>query len=307
MNVERLHEAVKAILAIEDPVGLQHQLHQVRDLLGRLTDSPSDAGMQQAVHEQFGVARSMVEQILSKLSASHWAVLKEIGGERFYDHSVIRPLMDMMQDNRMTPAVVRDEARAIASARSQFVETLKSLANIFNSLGIRGEDLPPGTAELMVLLPRGIFDDDLAKLAKELKIVNDIIRPFSEAALGAPEKVRVDQISTSDPTFLFGLDLETIKLIGQGVVLILGVWKGLLELRKAKETSKTVGMPPQMLEWYEAKMKQTIDESLQKHADELTSRAERDAGRAHELNIALVKSMTKMAERMERGMKVEAA
>ena len=175
---------------------------------------------------------------------------------------------------------------------------------MLTKLGIKGETLAAGEVELSVLLPRPLFHDELRELANELITLSSMIKPFSEIATGQVEKVRVDQISTSDPTFFLGLDVETVKLIGQAVISITTLITSLLALRKGKEQAKTNNAPIEFIEWHDRQMQAIMRDGIAQHATELASQSNKAFERQNELQIELVKAMTKMAERIEVGVQI---
>jgi hypothetical protein len=194
MNVERLCESVRRILAVEEELSLQEQLQALRDDVNQVTQSPSDPSLQAAMVQQLQAVLQLAAETREKLTRGDFSTLQALGGDHFFDTRVVETVKGSIQANAMTPVVVRDEVHAFANQRRDFVERLRTLVDVCSNLGIRGESIPPGTAELSVLLPRTLFRNELRELAAELATLTSIVKPFSEVATGQVGPITVNDI-----------------------------------------------------------------------------------------------------------------
>jgi hypothetical protein len=92
-------------------------------------------------------------------------------------------------------------------------------------LGIEGEKLPAGSAEMAFIVPRGIFSNELGAFAKELGFINRLVLHVSEAIDQEAKPVELGQISSSHPTITFAATIGAMTLIGEAVNDFLDAWK----------------------------------------------------------------------------------
>jgi hypothetical protein len=152
-----------------------------------------------------------------------------------------------------------------------------------------------------------MFKNHLENLISELGTINRIIRIFSEIATGKPEPVEVDEISTSNPIFFFGLDPATIAMIGASVSWVLATWKQVEDIRKVRaETAKLNPFTPDEIEkFFGTKIKESVKSEVEKQAEKLLETISDNGGRRNELRNGLEWALDSLLARVERGMTVE--
>jgi hypothetical protein len=116
--------------------------------------------------------------------------------------------------------------------------------------------------------------------------------------------VEVHQISSSDPTFVFGLNPATIATIGVTVSWLLAKWKDIEEIRKVRAETKKLGIES-ALKSFDDRIDAVIKEGIEKRTTELISNFTGDAGRKNELENHLIWAMRSLLARIERGMTIE--
>lgn len=147
----------------------------------------------------------------------------------------------LIRDNPMTPQVALNAITNLVARRQEYLENLQELKRRLEQLGIQGSQIEPGQAEIGILLPRELFQNHLEELIGELRVLNRVIRAFSEVATGAAEPIEVHQISTSDPVFFFGLSATTIAIFGKAVKWALDTWKQVEDIRKVRAEAQRTG------------------------------------------------------------------
>jgi hypothetical protein len=306
MNIERFYDAVNQLIRINGELDLQGHLKRVNTDLDNVASNPGDISHQSTLATRLHDLTRATSELHTRLTPEARLVLKDMKAERFFDKAVLDNVKSMVASNNMTPAVALEALTKLNSERNQFLEALNKTMEAFNQLGLHGQTLPPGQTEISVLIPGDLFKNELEALSKELKNLDLMIRPFSEVAKGFRDPVRVDQISSSDPTFFLGLSPETVELIGKAVKGIVEVLTLVLGIKKLRDSSKSVGAPEKMTEMYDEFMKAKVTEAISARALEIVANMhEKDAGRQNELSIMLVKSMNQMTALIERGMKID--
>jgi hypothetical protein len=144
-------------------------------------------------------------------------LIREIGGQEYFIDDFPAEIMQLMQSNPLTPAVIQDRFSKFATGRAKYIQKLIQLKDNLTSIGITSTPLLEGEGELAVFLPGSIFSNEFEELLKRLRDINRIIRAFSEVATGGVEPILVKQISTTDPQFFFGISVLTLAAIGRSV------------------------------------------------------------------------------------------
>jgi hypothetical protein len=128
-------------------------------------------------------------------------------------------------------------------------------------------------------------------------------------ATGAPERIEIGEISTTDPIIFLILNPITVAMLGKAVSWSLDQWKKVEEIRKlradtAKISAGSEGVLDDMVVEYDARINKLIDAQIGAKAA-LLSAPVVDAGRQNELNNAFVFALKSLVAHVERGMTVE--
>jgi hypothetical protein len=187
------------------------------------------------------------------------------------------------------------------------MENLLALRDRIQAVGIVAQKLPPGAAELGILLPRSLFDNHFDELVRHLGVINKVLRIISELATGSVQPVEVDQISTTDPTFYLGMAPEVAIAVGGCVTWALHTWKSIENIRKVRAEVRSLNAEgKQELEsQFDKMITETLDKAVQSRLAELLATARVEEVRKHELNKALDWALEQILTRVERGMTVE--
>ena len=118
-----------------------------------------------------------------------------MGGEEFFDPSIAEKVKTAVQMNAMTPSVARDFVQDLVTRRADFLSTVRSARQSLEKLKITASKLEPGSADLAFLIPRNIFDNELARFAKELTFISRLLQHFSEALTGEADHVQLEELS----------------------------------------------------------------------------------------------------------------
>jgi hypothetical protein len=308
MNTGRLLSTIGLLLRAEREQALQSKLDGLTNALQALAGNPSGADVQQAVATSFNTLETALSNAQGEFSPAVLKRVDELGASEFFTQALTSELRDVLRENAMTPAVVQQATSRIGSRRKEFLQNLQNTQSALQTLGFGEDELEPGQAELGFQLPRQLFSNELPPLIEELRVVQRIIRPFSEIATGSAEPIEVRQISTSDPFFFFGLDPRTVLLVGGAVAWALSQWKKVEEIRKARaETAKLHGAftDDEIKNFFDNKISASIETAIKEHAAELVPIAEAEAGRKHEQRNLVEWALKALLSRIERGMIVE--
>jgi len=156
--------------------------------------------------------------------------------------------------------------------------------------------------------PRNLFNDNLPFLIKELTTINNVVRTFSEIALGEIEEIEVRSISTSNPIFFFSIDPVKIAMIAGAVTWALDVWERVERTRKLRTETAKLDDTESRAD-VEKLLSQMIEESIEKaiknYSAQLLEEMKAEGARKNEISNQLDWALRSILSRIERGMVIE--
>ena len=242
-----------------------------------------------------------------KFEPAQIALFDEIGASEFFVKDIWALINDWVQQNHLTPVVIQTNLNNLKSKRQAYIENITKLRDSLDVIGVKASVLQQGDAEIGILLPRPLFDNNFEQLIKELSAIKFVLRAFSELATGYVEPITVREISTSDPLFLLGMVPKTIAKIGRTVTWALNTWKQVEEIRKVRaETAKLTEFSEEEIDSiFGKKIKKTIDAAVSDKLDSLLADVADNKGRAKEQREHLKSSLEWLLAQVERGVTIE--
>jgi hypothetical protein len=197
MTSQKLYEILKFIDALDKKLQLQTRLEAVKSSLANLVSQPAQPQYQSALATALAAFEQSAAQLRASITPSQAAVIETMGGAEFFDPSIAEKVKTSVQMNAMTPSVARDFVQELAGRRAEFLSTVRLAEENLEKLKITASTLKPGSADLAFLIPRAIFDNELARFAKELTFISRLLQHYSEALTGEAERVQLEQLSSS--------------------------------------------------------------------------------------------------------------
>ena len=283
MNTARLRELVDKLLTVEGATTLSALLQRTTDAMQSVVNSPNQPDPQTQYASQFAALRTNAGAMLAAFTPAEMELLEEIGATRYFATDPTVEIASVSQQNAVTPAVVLAKLQEILGHRNRYIEHLKQLQAQLDALGIKANNVAPGTAELGILLPRPLFGNELAGLVSELSVLSRILRIFAEVVTGKYEPVEVRQISTTDPLFGLGMSVAVVVAVGKAVTWALATWKTVEEIRKLRnETQKNPAFSEKEIKsFFDSKIEKAIEDAIKHKAAEIAP--PNGEGRGHEL------------------------
>jgi len=305
MNSQRLKEIVDSLLAQEKKHAIQARLNEVLTAITNLASQPNAQQYQTAAAEAINALQTAVDSLHQTLSPAQVKNIEEIGAAPYFSPSMVGRIREQMITNAMTPAVVQQSVQDWVNRRNNFITVLTNLSRDLAAVGIQTDELSPGDSEVGIRFPSDLFGNDLGGLIDELKWLHRTFRFFQEVANVGPGPITVRQISTSDPTFFFGMDVTSLVLFGLAAKWLVDVLKGTLDIKQIITLARKAGFANDKIAIFDAEMEQRIEAAVSKRVAEMLADFRGDSGRKNELEAGLTKSVTGLAARIERGMTIE--
>lgn len=307
MNTSRLREIVDLLLELEQKFQIQAILNEANTALQNIISQPQNPDFQKQFSNCIEQLRGSAANAREQLQPTRISLIDEIGGNKFFVIDLAGLIDDWAQKNGMTPAVTQQKLQELLNERQNYIDQITRLRDSLNAVGIKAINLGGGDAEIGILLPRELFNNELGSLIKELGEIKFILRAFSELATGTAEQIEVRQISTSDPQFFFHMSPATIALIGAAVTWVLNTWKQVEEIREARARTRKANVytEQELQDFFDNKIKSTIAAAVESETNNLVARIVDKNERVHEQRQQLKASLELLLERIERGMTVE--
>lgn len=306
MDSGYLKSLIDRLISDEDDLNIQSKLGDFVNSIERLSANPNNEQIQIEVSDVLAALSAALLLIEDRYSPADRKSLREISADRFFDRSLAENIKSDIADNPITPAVVRQSVTQLAAERKSYLDSLRAITAGLSTLNILPSLLNEGDAEVGFTLPRPLFNNDLDGLIKELRTINRVIRAFGELVTGSAEPAEIHSISTSDPSFFFGLNPVVAAAIGGAVTWALNTWKQVEEIRKVRaETRKlTTFTEKEVEDFFGTKVEEIVTLSIDRKVKELLPNLA-EAGRAKEQAADLGWALRALLARIERGMLVE--
>jgi hypothetical protein len=304
MTNETLYGILKFLEILDSKLNLQASLEAVRDALGSIVSQPAQPNFQTALANAISAFVKAADK-LKEITPSQAAAIKEMGGAEFFDPLIADKVTNVIQTNAMTPSVARDFVQNLASRRAAFLATVQGAKENLEKLGVRDTGLKPGSADLAFLIPRDLFQNQLAEFAKELNFISRLLQDFGEAITGHAQPVELEQLSSSVPTVALLAPVTVISAIAVVINKFLDAWEKIEKIRKIRTELSEIGMKGTAIEELTEQITTTVEEVVEESTEFVLKDYQQDGDRKNELANAVRQDARRLFGQIERGLTVE--
>ena len=202
MNAERLSMIVRAVKEDMDKIQLLTRLDALIAALNNVISNPAQQHQEQVSQERKALSAALAVSTFSQFPRTWRSALEEIGIFSLLGTTLSATINDIFTRNQITLTDARAEIQRIRGTLGNFNTAFEQLIAAFSFLKIAERRPEPGEAEISVVMPRRIFENELGGFANEVKVVDQALKFFSELTTGSREAPQIKQISTTDPTLL---------------------------------------------------------------------------------------------------------
>jgi hypothetical protein len=306
MTANKLHSTLKFIAELDTQLRLQAGLEAIRDTLNNLVASPAQPAQQSALASALGEFSKSAEKLTAAIAPSQATAIAEMGGQEFFDPLIAEKITVSVSANAMTPSVARDFVRDLATRRESFLQTVTNTIEGLEGLNVSQPPLPAGAADLAFLIPRGLFDNRLAELAKELSFISRLIQDIGEGLTGQPEPVKLESLSSSIPTITLEASLAAIATLAIIVNKFLEAWDRIQKIRKVRDELFEMGLRGAAVEELSEQVTTTVEEIVEESTQLVVVNYNgHDQARKNELETAVRTDVRRLFGQIERGLTIE--
>jgi hypothetical protein len=307
MNAQTLASTLRFLADLDTNLGVQMKLETVVESLNNIVQSSAHPQYQSALAVALTALEQAVVSMTGRISPAARSLIRELRGETFFDPGLAIDVKQSVVTNAMTPAVARDFVRDLATKRDAYISNVRTTSGGVRDLGINGDELSTGSAEIALMIPREVFSNNLGMFAKELIFLNRLISHIGEVLTSQAEPIILGHLSSSDPTITLQAGLESMKFLGLAVIKFLEAWKKIVEIREILQKLKKVGMASKSVATeLTEEITSTVEEVVEESATEIISHSRlQDGGRKNELGALIKKDLRRLFAQVERGLVVE--
>jgi hypothetical protein len=307
MNAERLHAIVKRLKAEMDQRNLVGTLQSLEGGLRSVSQAPNTANQQNLASYRTSMFEATADSGVDQFSPAWRQILRELGGEEFFGSTLKRKIETTLAENQMTPAVAADQLETLREEMAEFKAALDQSASAFSTFKLGDEELEPGECEIGMLIPRAAINDRLTDFTKELEELSFILNTFAEVATGQLDDLEIKALSSSNLMVYLKAGWRFAECLAKAIERVVGLYKGLLGLRKSLEELKDQGVPDQSAKGVQEYANQHMEKGIERVSIEIVSEfyKDRDDGRRNELKTQVRISLNAIANRIDRGYNIE--
>lgn len=306
MNLGTAVETMRHAIALENRLELTRSLQETIDALANLSSNPAEQTYQANVRSALDTLANKLNTAEQELSAADVTRLEELGAANLFPSDLYAKITEHFNANVATPSVTMTHLQQKMGQRSDVLDGFRAVIGIAEEHKWDIEYDAEGDAEVGFTIPRGVFENKLKGLTKEMEWVNRFISTVTEASTGKHEEFEVSRLSTSDPTIFVFTTCMVAVTFGKLVTWALDSWKSVEEIRhlRAQSSQLAAFKPTEIESFFGEKIKQQVKESIEAQATALVANVQ-DAHRKNELHSGLSILLEQFMQRVERGMTVE--
>ena len=237
-----------------------------------------------------------------------WAeMIREIGFDDILGEALRARIDDSFKQADITPTLVKEDIDELVARLDQLDTAVNEGISAFEILSIGAEQLEPGDCELGFMVPRVAVESRLLDFADECREFDFIFGTFSEIATGSREHFQIRTVSSSDLSVFLESTPAVVALVAAATERIIAIYKQLLEIRKLRSEMLVQAVPKEALESIDEHANKRMGEAIDEIAVEImaSNSSSNGEGRSNELSNALKISLSKLANRIDRGFHIE--
>lgn len=302
MNIEQFLELTDRILQIEKKGLVQQKLDELTSHLSNLASSPGNDSYQQSVSTSLNELRAGLVLFDKNLIPRQKKMIDELTEHSFFEPLTVDSILKNLSENSVSPSVSVPFIQKISGARSAFLSNLETARSSLKHFGFTAASITSDETEVGFLVPREIFKNTLDGFIKEASVIKFILDTANLVSTGSASEISLEQLSTSDPYLIFGLDPSAAVMLAGVITWGLNTWKQTLEIRELKAKTSEIPTLKDIADQFEGRIKEII-------ADSIKTELQRIQGTAKKPSTDLANRIERMLElvlqRLERGYNID--
>ena len=289
-------------------VGIVNLIDQAVQALQNQINQPQQPNHQQQLTNNLTKAYAMLQDSpIDEFSPAWRDAMSELGVSDEFGARLEARVRGIFERNQITPQTALEELKKLQQELSDTENHLVGLANGLEYFGVGEDALEWDECEVGIIIPRTYVKDNLKEFGSELVELEKTLLVFSELATGQRQPLEIRQISSSELSVFLDYVPEIGACIAVAVERIVALYKQLLEIKKLKKELVAQDVPEENLSGIDdhaasivcPKLDEIATDLMKKYGDHL------DPSRKKEVSIEIRRSLSKLANRIDRGFNIE--
>jgi len=235
MNADRMNAVAVRLREDLRATNLVDLMAQLDTALTNASNAPQDPNY----GNQVAQLRSQVMGVLASSDVNSFSpverqVLDEWQVTDLLGEHLAERIDSIFQGNQITVPAAAQQIHDLVGPLQAVLTNLDALIPSLEFLHIGREELDAGQFEVDILIPRKAVRDELGELGQEFRAINEMLLPLVELSTGSRPSPEVRSIGSSDFTVFLWASPAAAACIATAVEKVLGVYKGILDIRIAK-------------------------------------------------------------------------
>jgi hypothetical protein len=257
------------------------------------------------------LARTELRDLLVRSATNHYPpsrrkILQTIGGELFVGNPANLHVDMIIFDASISAASALTAIQTFVTLLNQFRGTCAQARKGLTGLQIKPDQLVDDQAEVGVLVPWSLTHGHLESLNRQLREWNFVLRGLAELAGEGDREVRVRGLATGSDQVFLEASLTVAGLVALVIDKVLGWFKTIQEIQKARKELERLGVPPIETEAAKAHEKKFVKDEITGLVNQLIDKAPPlPANRRGEMRTHLTVSIEYVTRFVDQGGDVE--
>ncbi len=243
MTTDKLYEILRLMVHLDEELGLQRSLEQIRDSLANLANQPATKQYQSDLASALSALSDGADQLRKRISLTEWGAIDELGGSEYFDPSITDKVRTSVGRNAITLSVAHDFVQTLATKRGEFLQVLKtSLEGLSHLLAEEQSRKESPNAEAAFVIPKDLFGNRLGSFGTEINFINQLMEHLSEAVTGEARSAELQSLSSSGPAVVVLAGLGVLHLLGDIINSFLDEWEKIRKMRNVRDQVRELGL-----------------------------------------------------------------
>lgn len=304
MNTERLYELLEKVRREVVRVGVTEKLDELIQHITNQVNEPQNGAHQTGFSQALTQLRARYQlSWFMQLTPLETDVLEKIGLGILIGRRLPARLVELVRNNGMLPAVVRDALTQISTDLKTQLGYVATTIKSFEQLGLDEGGLAPGVGELALKIPREGIDESFSSFIEDAKFLDALVGTSVEIVEGKHDKLTLKSLASSDYNIALEVAPQVVAFVVLAIERVMAGYKTVLEIRVLRDQLKARQAPDAAIASIEEDIEKRVKEIARKGLDEALKemKLKLPSGRGNEVKTHAASLFRKLVEKLENG------
>ena len=307
MNIERFYALMLAVKSDLDATGLLQRLYDLQNALQEVINRQEPHHQEAVGHALRSVREAIDRSEVDRFGPSWKELLTDSGFGEVLGSALGANIDTAYQQNNITPSIAKEEIQSHINELERLNSVADRITDALGDLGTGGDELVEEECEIGVSIPREVVNGQLERFIEELKEFDAIFRIFSEVATEETQQFELCGLAASDYAIYLKTDSVVAALAATAMERVVIVYQQLLEIRRLRTELSAQDVPSEVFGHLDTHVNSKMAKAIEEIAINLVLEyyPSEDGKRARQLVVELGAVLSKLANRFDRGYRLE--